>query len=158
MSDFCSHEWLEFFPKDLIFEGSHFVLILEREAAEETLPLRFPMESAPLMGTAHFESLWKAGLEATVDEMLPTWGVELSRCVLREHRKGHHRVDLYSLVGGDEQKVSKDLSLVLGLCLAGGIPFYATRDYYQEVRDSQRDNEIFLLNQRWTEGSQKYLM
>lgn len=154
----CRYEWLELWPRDLIFEGSHFVLILENEERELVMPVRFSIQSAELLGAANLASLWKTSLQYAVDELFSQWEIELLRCTFAEHRLGNHKVKVFYSKDGGTKYFEKDLGTVLGLCLESNIPFYATKAYLKEIRDSQDNNEIFLLNQQWTDGRQKYLM
>lgn len=154
----CKYEWLELRPRDLIFEGTHFVLILENIEQEVVMPVRFSMQSAELLGAANVESLWKTSLRTMIDELFVDWQVEWTRCTFMEHRLGHHKVRLFYTKEGKTAYIEKDLAALLGLCLESDVPFFATKEYIREVRDSQNGNEIFLLNQQWTDDRQKYLM
>ena len=154
----CDFEWLELLPKGVVFEGNHFVFILENESKKAFLPLRFPIQSADLLGIPNLKSLWKKSLTTLQQEFFKQWNVQFQRCVFIKHSLGKHHVKVYYMKDGVEQSLDVALDKVLGLCLEAELPFYATRNYIHECQVSDQKNEIFLVNQRWTEGRQKYLM
>ena len=154
----CDFEWLELLPKGVVFEGNHFVFILENENKKAFLPLRFPIQSADLLGIPNLKSLWKKSLSTLNQEFFKQWNVQFQRCVFIKHSLGKHHVHVYYMKEGVEQFLEVALDKVLGLCLEAELPFYATRNYIHECQVSDQKNEIFLVNQRWTEGRQKYLM
>ncbi len=154
----CDLEWLELLPKGVVFEGNHFVFILENESKKAFLPLRFPIQSADLLGIPNLKSLWKKSLSTLQQEFFKKWNVHFQRCVFIKHSLGKHHVKIYYTKDGVEQFLEVALDKILGLCLEGELPFYATRNYIHECQVSDQRNEIFLVNQGWTEGRQKYLM
>jgi hypothetical protein len=155
---YCDFEWLELFPKGIVFEGNHFVFILEDEVHKAFLPLRFPIQSADLLGVPNLKSLWKKSLTTLTQDLFKLWDVQLQRCVFIKHSLGKHQVKLYYRKDGKECFLEQSLDKVLGLALDAELPFFATRSYIQECQVSDQKNEIFLVNQKWTEGRQKYLM
>jgi hypothetical protein len=157
-ASYCNFEWLELFPKGIIFEGNHFVFILEDETEKCFLPLRFPIQSADLLGVPNLKSLWKKSLTTVHQELFKQWDVQLQRCVFVKHSLGKHHVKVYYKKEGSEKFLEQTIDKVLGLCLEAELPFYATRTYIQECQVADQNNEIFLVNQKWTEGRQKYLM
>jgi hypothetical protein len=157
-SGYCDFEWLELLPKGIVFEGSHFVFILENESKKAFLPLRFPIQSADLLGIPNLKSLWKKSLTTLQQDFFKQWNVQFQRCVFIKQSLGKHYVKVYYSKDGQEQDLELPLEKVLGLCLEAELPFYATRDYIHQNQVSDQKNEIFLVNQRWTEGRQKYLM
>jgi hypothetical protein len=156
--NYCDFEWLELFPKGIVFEGNHFVFILEDKTQKAFLPLRFPIQSADLLGVPNLKSLWKKSLTTVNQELFKIWDVQLQRCVFIKHSLGKHQVKLYYTKEGKEFSLEQSLDKVLGLSLEAELPFFATRSYIQECQVSDQKNEIFLVNQKWTEGRQRYLM
>lgn len=161
--NFCEVEWLELFPKGVVFEGSHFVLILENEEKKAVLPLRFPVQAADLLGALNHQSLWKKSLGFFTSELFKHWNVEIQRCVFTGHDEKKpgvtkHRVKLFYTKDGKTQFAESALDQVLGLCMEAQLPFYATRDYIQKSQVLEQDHENFLQKQKWTEGGQRYLM
>ncbi len=158
---FCAHEWLELRPKGLIFEGTHFIFLLENEAEQVVLPLRYPLQAVELIGAVHMQSLWKRSLSFLRTEILKDEKIEFKRCVFARHTSGQHFVKLFYIRDGEIRFIEKDLEHVLGLAIEAELPFYATRAYIQETKVSTVDdqkNQSFLLNQQWTESRQKYLI
>lgn len=155
---YCDFEWHELYPKGIVFEGNHFVFILENEEKKSFLPLRFPIQSADLLGVPNLKSLWKKSLGTINQDLFKAWDVQLQRCVFIKHSLGRHTVKLYYTKEGQERFLEQSIDKVLGLCLEAELPFYATKSYIQECQVSEQKNEIFLVNQKWTEGRQKYLM
>ena len=58
---FCRYEWQKLTPKGVVFEGHHFVLILEDVSQNIQLPLRFPLQTGDML-TVNTSSLWKKSL------------------------------------------------------------------------------------------------
>lgn len=160
-SIFCAHEWIELRPKGLIFEGAHFVFLLENETEKVVLPLRFPLQAVELIGAVHMQSLWKRSLSFLRTEILKEENMEFKRCVFIKHTSGHHIVKLFYIRDGESRFIEKDLEHVLGLAIEAELPFYATRAYIQETKVSdveEQKNQAILMNQQWTDSPQKYLM
>lgn len=157
-SSYCDFEWLELLPKGIVFEGNHFVFILENEEKKSFLPLRFSLQSADLLGVPNLKSLWKKSLTTLHQDLFSTWNIQFQRCVFVKHSLGKHHVKLYYTKDGKEEVFEQVLDKVLGLCLEAELSFFATRSYIQDCQVSDQKNEIFLLNQKWTDGRQKYLM
>ncbi len=155
---YCDFEWVELFPKGIVFEGNHFVFILEDGEQKSFLPLRFPVQSADLLGVPNLKSLWKKSLTTLNQELFKLWDVQLQRCVFLKHSLGKHHVKLYYKKQGEQHTFEHTLDKVLGLVLEAELPFFATKSYIQECQVSDQKNEIFLVNQKWTEGRQRYLM
>jgi hypothetical protein len=158
LPEFCTVEWLELHPKGIVFEGSHFVFILEDEAKTAYLPLRFPIQSADLLGIPNLKSLWKKSLATINDELFKSWNVRMQRCAFIKQSSGRHRVKLFYSKDGVEQYLEQELENVLGICLEGKLPFYATRAYIQDSQVGTPGDENFIINQKWTDGRQRYLM
>lgn len=155
---FCGHEWQKLTPKGVVFEGHHFVLILEDAEQKIQLPLRFPLQSGDMLTVPNAGSVWKKSLATLQERFFPSLGIEFRRCVFVPVKSESHRVKLYYRKQGVEFFFESDLDRVLGLCLEAKLPFYATSSYIQQAKINSGDSEIFLQNQRWTDGRQKYLM
>lgn len=155
---FCGVEWLKLLPKGVIFEGHHFVLILEDKEKQIQLPIRFPLQSGDMISVPNMISIWRKSLTAIQDKLFPMLNLELKRCVFVPHEGESHRVKVFFIKDGIEKFLESDLDRILGLCLEAKLPFYATRSYIQQAKTNAGENEIFLQNQRWTDGRQKYLM
>lgn len=155
---YCDFEWLELAPKGIVFEGNHFVFILEDDSEKFFLPLRFPIQSADLLGVPNLKSLWKKSLTTVNQELFKQWDIQLQRCVFIKHSLGKHHVKLYYKKEGRELFFEQTLDKVLGLSLEAELPFFATKSYIHECQVADQNNEIFLVNQKWTEGRQRYLM
>lgn len=158
-ADFCRYEWLELHPKGIVFEGNHFVFLLEDEAKKIMLPLRFPLQSADLLSVPNLKSLWKKSLTTLQGSLFKEWDISLTRCAFFKQDSGRHRVKLFYSKDGQERFLEQDLENVLGMCLEGALPFYATRAYIQDSQVATPANENFIIeNQKWTGALQKYLM
>jgi len=157
-TEFCEHEWLKLKPKGLVFEGTHFVFILENLEKNAFLPLRFPVLTADLLGLPGRKSLWKKSLGNLSGQILKEWDVHLQRCVFVKQALGRHRVRLYYKKDGTEQFLEQDLENVLGFSLEARLPFYATRAYIHDSQVGTSTHENFIINQKWTDGRQRYLM
>jgi hypothetical protein len=157
-SDFCEFEWLEMKPKGIVFEGGHFVFILENNEKRAILPLRYPVQTADLLGLANMQSLWRKSLGFMFQQAFENWDIHFQRCTFIKHVSGKHLVRLYYMKEQSEGFFESYLDQVLGLCLESQIPFYATRDYVAKSQILEQDNENFLQKQKWTEGTQRYLM
>lgn len=158
---FCEHEWMELHPKGLVFEGSHFVFLLENAREQVVLPLRYPIQAVELLGAVHMQSLWKRSLTFLRNEILADEKIEFKRCVFSRQAGGQHIVKLFYVRDGESRFIEKDLEHVLGVAIEAELPFYATRSYIQETKVSgaeDQKNHSILMNQQWTESSQKYLM
>jgi hypothetical protein len=155
---FCDYEWLKLSPRSLVFEGNHFVLILEDSEKKAVLPLRFSIESGDLLGVPNLKSLWKKSLTTINEHLFKAWNVELQRCVFVKQVSGRHRVRLYYSKDGEQQFMEQDLDNVLGMSLEAKLPFYASRAYIENSKVGSANNENFIVNQKWTDGRQKYLM
>ncbi|MCC6138666.1 MAG: hypothetical protein IT287_08530 [Bdellovibrionaceae bacterium] len=155
---FCGYEWLQLAPKGVIFEGHHFVLILEDKEKKVQLPLRFPLQSADMISVPNMMSIWKKSLATVHEKLFPMLDLKLQRCVFIPGKGEQHRVKVFFIKDGAEKFLESDLDRILGLCLEAKLPFYATRSYIQQAKVNGEENEIFLQNQRWTDGRQKYLM
>jgi len=157
--EFCPVEWIELRPKGLVFEGHHFVFILEDLQKTLTMPLRFPLSSADLIGLSNVQSIWKKSLTTLNENLFKSWNISLQRCVFYKQTEGRHRVKLFYAKDGENHYLEQDLENVLGLCMESKLPFYATRSYICESQVGTQKNENFiLLNQKWTDARQKYLM
>lgn len=154
--EYCAVEWLQLHPKGIVFEGSHFVFILEDESQRAFLPLRFPLASADLLGLPNIKSLWRKSLSTVTDALFKQWNIEPQRCVFVKQNQDRHRVKIFYKKDGEERFFEQDLENILGLCLESELPFYATRAYMQDAQIDK--NEFFIVNQKWTDGRQKYLM
>lgn len=156
--DFSTCEWLRLEPKGVVFEGGHFVFILENEEKRAVLPVRYPAQAADLLAVGQSRTLWRKSLGYLLRNSLGSWGIEFRRCVFIKHQKGQHTVRLYYIKDGESAYIEAALDQVLGICMEGQLPYYATRAYIAESQILEPDNEIFLQKQRWTEGAQRYLM
>jgi hypothetical protein len=157
-ASFCGYEWVQLTPKGVVFEGHHFVFILEDKEKQTQMPVRFPLQSADLISLPNMVSIWKKSLTTLNEKLFPKLDVRLQRCVFIPKKGERSRVKVFYIRNKMEEFIESDLDKVLGLCLDAKLPFYATRSYIQQSKVSAQDNEIFLQNQRWTEGQQKYLM
>ncbi len=157
-SFFCGYEWLQLNPKGIVFEGHHFVLILEDKTQKIQLPLRFPLQSGDMISVSNAQSLWKKSLTTLQEKLFPMMDIRLQRCVFVPEKSDGHRVKLFFVKQGVETFLEGDLDRILGMCLEARLPFYATSSYIQQAKVNSKDSEIFLQNQRWTDGRQKYLM
>ncbi len=157
-SEFCNFEWLKLTPKGIVFEGSHFVFILEDTAQKAYLPLRFSVQSADLLGVPNLKSLWRKSLTTLSETFFKEWDVELQRCVFVKNVSGRHRVKLFYKKDGVERFFEQDLENVLGMTLDAKLPFYASRAYIHDSQIGEPNHENFIINQKWTDGRQKYLM
>lgn len=154
----CDFEWLKLIPKGVVFEGHHFVLILEDKEKQIQLPIRFPLQSGDMISVPNMISVWKKSLTTIQEKLFPMLDLELKRCVFMPGNSEQHRVKVFFIKDGIEKFLESDLDRILGLCLEAKLPFYATRSYIQQAKINAGENEIFLQNQRWTDGRQKYLM
>lgn len=155
---FCGYEWLQLNPKGIVFEGHHFVLILEDKEKQIQLPIRFPLQSGDMISAGNMMSIWKKSLATLQEKFFPLVDLKLQRCVFIPAKGDAHRVKVFFIKDGAEKFLESDLDRILGMCLEAKLPFYATRTYIQQAKLGSADSEIFLQNQRWTDGSQKYLM
>ncbi len=155
---FCGFEWLKLIPKGIVFEGHHFVMILEDKEKQIQLPIRFPLQSGDMISVPNMVSVWRKSLSTIQDKFFPMLNLQLKRCVFVPHEGEQHRVKVFFIKDGIEKFLESDLDRILGLCLEAKLPFYATRSYIQQAKTNAGENEIFLQNQRWTDGRQKYLM
>lgn len=156
--EFCEFEWLKLTPKGIVFEGNHFVFILEDAEKKSFLPLRFSLQSGDLLGVPNLKSLWKKSLTTLNENLFKTWDIQLLRCVFIKQESGRHRVKLYYKKDGVEQFLEQDLENVLGFSMEAKLPFYASRAYIQDSQIGEPANENFIMNQKWTDGRQRYLM
>lgn len=156
--EYCEHEWLDLKPKGVVFEGGHFVFLLENKAKSAILPLRFPVQSADLLGVANMQSLWRKSLNHLVNDLFKTWDIQAQRCVFIKHVNGKHQVRLCYRKDQVDTFFEAPLDQVLGLCLESQLPFYAARSYIAESQILEQNDEIFLQKQKWTDGRQRYLM
>ena len=156
--DFCGVEWLQLMPKGVVFEGHHFVLILEDKEKKTQLPIRFPIQSGDMISVPNMISIWKKSLTTIQEKLFPMMDLELKRCVFIPGKIDTHKVKVFFVKDGAEKFFESDLDRILGLCLETKLPFYATRSYIEQAKTNAGENEIFLQNQRWTDGRQKYLM
>lgn len=157
-SSFCGIEWLQLAPKGVVFEGHHFVLILEDKSKKVQLPLRFPLQSGDMISVPNVMSIWKKSLATLQEKLFPLLDLKLQRCVFIPGKGEQHRVKVFFIKDGAEKFLESDLDRILGLCLEAKLPFYATRSFIQQAKVNDEENENFLQNQRWTDGRQKYLM
>ncbi len=157
-NDFSGADWIELTPKGVVFEGHHFVLILEDKEKKTQLPIRFPIQSGDMISVNNMISIWKKSLTTIQEKLFPMMDLELKRAVFIPGKIDNHRVKVFFVKEGVEKFFESDLDRILGLCLETKLPFFATSSYIQQAKTNAAENEIFLQNQRWTDGRQKYLM
>src|SRR4051812_33905941 len=112
--DFCTLEWLLLKPKGLIFEGGHFVFILENAEKRAVLPLRYPVHTVDLLSVGGGESMWRKSLASLLSSTLPAWGIRFQRCVFITQQKGKHTVHLYYIKDGEVSFIKAPFEQVLG--------------------------------------------
>ena len=112
--EFCPHEWLALEPKGIVFEGNHFVFILENQERKAFLPLRFSLQSADLLGVPNVKSLWRKSLTTLNESLFKSWDIKLTRCAFIKQAGNRHRVKLYYSKDGREEAFEQDLENVLG--------------------------------------------
>lgn len=156
--EYMGPDWLELLPKGVVFEGHHFVLILEDKEKKTQLPIRFPIQSGDMISVNNMISIWKKSLTTIQEKLFPMMDLELKRAVFIPGKMETHKVKVFFVKEGVEKFFESDLDRILGLCLEAKLPFYASRSYIQQAKTNAAENEIFLQNQRWTDGRQKYLM